>query len=153
MQTSILLKLRHYCAYQERSHSEVKTKSLELGLRGDEIDEAIAALIADNFLNEERFARAYAGGKFRSQKWGRKKILAGLKQHQVSTYCIKKGMEEIDDENYMNVLQSLIEKKYASLKGEQYLKRQYKTTQYLLQKGYEPDLVSEILKQIAKDGL
>lgn len=153
MQTSILLKLRHYCAYQERSHSEVKTKSLELGLRGDEIDNAIAALIADNFLNEERFARAYAGGKFRSQKWGRKKILAGLKQHQISSYCIKKGMEEIDDEDYMNTLRSLIEKKYASLKGEQYLKRQFKTTQYLLQKGYEPDLVSEILKQIAKDGL
>lgn len=153
MQTSIFLKLRHYCAYQERSHSEVKTKSLELGLRGDEIDEMIAALIADNFLNEERFARAYAGGKFRSQKWGRKKILAGLKQHQVSTYCIKKGMEEIDDEVYMDVLQSLVEKKYASLKGEQYLKRQYKTTQYLLQKGYEPELVSETLRQIAKDGL
>ncbi|OMP77772.1 regulatory protein RecX [[Flexibacter] sp. ATCC 35208] len=153
MQTAILLKLRHYCAYQERSHSEVKTKCLELGLRGDEIEEAIAALIADNFLNEERFARAYAGGKFRSQKWGRKKILAGLRQHQVSAYCIKKGMEEIDDEDYMDVLQSLVEKKYASLEGEQYLKRQYKTTQYLLQKGFEPELVSETLRQIAKDGL
>jgi regulatory protein len=153
MQTSILLKLRHYCAYQERSHSEVKTKSLELGLRGDEIDEAIAALISDNFLNEERFACAYAGGKFRSQRWGRKKILAGLRQHQVSAYCIKKGMQEIDDEDYMQALQTLAEKKYATLKGEQYLKRQYKTTQYLLQKGYEPELISDVVKQIAKDPL
>jgi regulatory protein len=151
MQTSIFIKLRHYCAYQERSHSEVKTKCLELGLRGEEIDEMIAALIADNFLNEERFARAYAGGKFRSQRWGRKKILAGLKQHQVSAYCIKKGMEEIDEEDYMEVLKTLAEKKYTSLKGEQYLKRQYKTTQYLLQKGYEPELISDIIKQISKD--
>lgn len=115
------------------------------------MDEAIAALIADNFLNEERFARAFAGGKFRVRQWGRKKILAALKQHQVSTYCIRKGMEEIDDEDYMQVLTNLAEKKYATLTGEQYLKRQFKTTQFLLQKGYEPELIQDVLKQIAKD--
>ncbi|WP_236059696.1 regulatory protein RecX [Chitinophaga rhizophila] len=150
--TSAILKLRHYCAYQERCHSEVKSKCFELGLRGEEIDEAIAALIADNFLNEERFAKAFAGGKFRTKHWGRKKILMELKQRQVSAYCIKKGMEEIDAEDYDKTLYTLAEKKYASLKGEQYLKRKYKTMQYLLQKGYEPEFIQDTVEQIAKGG-
>lgn len=151
MSSSALLKLRHYCAYQERCHSEVKYKSIELGLRGDEIEEAIAALIADNFLNEERFARAFAGGKFRTKQWGRKKIVMELKQRQVSSYCIKMGMEEIDGDEYDHVLTGLAVKKYTSLKSEQYLKRKHKTIQYLLQKGYEPDLIQGIVEQIAKD--
>ncbi|QHS61930.1 regulatory protein RecX [Chitinophaga agri] len=152
MISSAILKLRHYCAYQERCHSEVKSKCFELGLRGEEVDAAIAALITDNFLNEERFAKAFAGGKFRTKQWGRKKILMELKQRQVSPYCIKKGMDEIDAEDYDKTLYSLTEKKYASLKGEQYLKRKYKTMQYLLQKGYEPDLIQEAVEQIAKGG-
>lgn len=151
MSSTAILKLRHYCAYQERCHSEVKKKCLELGLRGEEVDEAIAALISDNFLNEERFAKAFAGGKFRTRQWGRKKILAELKQRQVSAYCIKKGMEEIDEGEYDHVLTSLAVKKYSSLKGEQYLKRKYKTMQYLLQKGYEPEQIQETVEQIAKD--
>jgi regulatory protein len=151
MASTAILKLRHYCAYQERCHSEVKSKCFELGLHGEEVDEAIAALVTDNFLNEERFAKAFAGGKFRTKQWGRKKILAELKQRQVSAYCIKKGMAEIDEDDYEQVLTSLAAKKYASLKGEQYLKRKYKTMQYLLQKGYESDRIQEIVEQIAKD--
>ncbi|TWV99285.1 regulatory protein RecX [Chitinophaga pinensis] len=152
MIASAILKLRHYCAYQERCHSEVKSKCFELGLRGEEVDEAIAALIADNFLNEERFAKAFAGGKFRLKQWGRKKIQMELKQRQVSAYCIKKGMDEIDAEDYDKTLYTLAEKKYASLKGEQYLKRKYKTIQYLLQKGYEPEFIQDAVEQIAKGG-
>jgi regulatory protein len=148
MTSSAILKLRHYCAYQERCHSEVKNKCFELGLRGEEIDEAIATLIADNFLN----AKAFAGGKFRTKQWGRKKILVELKQRQISAYCIKKGMEEIDGEAYDKTLYNLAEKKYASLKGEQYLKRKYKTMQYLLQKGYEPEFIQDAVEQIAKGG-
>lgn len=149
--TSVILKLRHYCAYQERCHSEVKSKCIELGLRGEEIDAAIADLISENFLNEERFARAFAGGKFRTKQWGRKKIMMELKQRQLSAYCIKKGMEEIDDEDYDKTLRGLAAKKYTTLKGEQYLKRKYKTMQYLLQKGYEPDLIQDVVEQIAKE--
>jgi regulatory protein len=148
MQTAIL-KLRQFCAYQERSHQETKYKCLELGLRGNEVEEAIAELIADNFLNEERFAKAYAGGKFRIKQWGRKKILMELKQKQVSAYCIKKGMEEIDAGDYAAVLLKLTEKKYESLKGEIFIKRKYKTMQYLLQRGFESDLISDALEQIA----
>jgi regulatory protein len=129
----------------------VKYKCLELGLRGEEVDEAIAELVSENFLNEERFARAFVGGKFRSKQWGRKKILAELKQRQVSAYCIKKGMEEIDADDYEQALTSLATKKYESLRGEEPFKRKYKVVQYLMQKGYEPELAQPIVEQIAKD--
>ncbi|RPE13304.1 RecX family transcriptional regulator [Chitinophaga lutea] len=145
-----LLKLRHYCAYQERCHSEVREKCYELGLRGHDIEEAIAHLVEENFLNEERFARAYAGSKFRMQQWGRKKITMMLKQKQVSPYCIKKGLSEIDAEDYWSTLLALAGKKYGLLKAEQYLKRQYKTMQFLLQRGYEQELAREAIEQIAK---
>lgn len=144
-------KLRHYCAYQERCHSEVRGKCLELGLRGEAVEEAIALLIADNFLNEERFARAFAGGYFRTRQWGRKKILAALKQRQLSAYCIKAGMQEIDEEDYERVLLQLAEKKYNSLRGDTVLKRKFKTMQFLLQRGFEATLANEAIERIISD--
>ena len=86
-----LQKLKHYCAYQERCHNDVKEKLYKLGVWKKEHDEIIAALIEENYLNEERFAIAYAGGKFRINSWGRVKIKYALKQKQVSEYCIKKA--------------------------------------------------------------
>lgn len=147
-----ILKLRYYCAYQERCHVEVREKCWELGLRGEDIENAIAHLVEDGFLNEERYAKAYAGGKFRMQQWGRKKISMMLKQKQVSDYCIRKGLAEIDEEDYMQTLQQLAEKKYHLLRSEQYLKRQYKTLQYLLQRGFEQELARAAIEQIAKKG-
>lgn len=152
MSSSDMEKLRHYCAYQERCHSEVKEKCRDLGLYGDAADEAIAQLVQDNFLNEERFARAYAGGKFRMRQWGRKKISLMLKQKQVSDYCIRKGLTEIDPEEYDKVLHNLAERKFASLKGEQPMKRTWKTLQYLLQRGFEQDLSREAIEEISKKG-
>lgn len=145
-----ILKLRHYCAYQERCHMEVREKCRQLGMWGDEVENAIAHLVEENFLNEERFAIAFAGGKFRMQQWGRKKIMMALKQKQISAYCLKKAMAAIDPEEYENTLLTLAEKKYQSLRSEQYLKRRYKTLQFLLQRGFEQELAREAIEQIAK---
>ena len=138
-------KLRQYCAYQERSHSEVKQKLWDLGVWRSEHDEIISSLIEDDYLNEERFAKAFAGGKFRMKDWGRKKIYYGLKEKGVGEYIISLAMKEIDEEAYQKTLQQLAEKKYNSLKGEQYLVRKKKTADYLLQKGYEPQLVTGLV--------
>lgn len=145
-----ILKLRHYCAYQERCHMEVREKCWQLGLRGDDIENAIAHLVEENFLNEERYAIAFAGGKFRMQQWGKKKISIALKQKQISAYCIKKALAVIPPDDYWNTLLALTEKKYQSLRSEQYLKRQYKTLQFLLQRGFEQELARESIEQIAK---
>ena len=143
-----LQKLRHYCAYQERSHSEVRDKLYQLGVWKKDHDEIIAALIEDNYLNEERFAIAFAGGKFRMKHWGRVKIRYELKQKQVSEYSIRNAMKEINEEDYLKLLEKLAEDKYASLKSEQYLVRKKKTQDYLMQKGFEPDLITKTLTRI-----
>ncbi|PUZ20438.1 regulatory protein [Chitinophaga costaii] len=150
MDTAIL-QLRNYCAYQERCHSEVRQKCLELGLRGDAIDQAIVELISEDFLNEERFAIAFAGGKFRMQQWGRKKIAAALQQLQVAAYCIKKGLLEIEDADYQATLHKLARKKFESLQREPLLRRKQKTWAYLAQKGYEPGLVAAVVEQLTKE--
>ena len=145
-----LQKLKQYCAYQERSHYEAVQKLWDLGVRKSEHDEIVSALIEEDYLNEERFAIQYAGGKFRMKDWGRKKIYHALKEKQVSTYCINKALKGIPEDDYLKTLHSLAEKKWNSLKGEQYVVRQKKTMDYLLQKGYEPELASGTLKDLKK---
>ena len=136
-----LQKLKHYCAYQERCHSEVKEKLYNLAIWKKEHDAIIATLIEEGYLNEERFAIAFAGGKFRVKQWGKVKIKYELKQKQVSDYSIKKALKEIKDEEYLAVLKKLAEEKKVSLQGEQYLVRKKKTMDFLLQKGFELELV------------
>ena len=140
-----LQKLKHYCAYQERCHSEVKEKLYNLGVWKKDHDEIIASLIEENYLNEERFAIAFAGGKFRVKQWGRVKIKYELKQKQVSEYSIKKAMKQIGEEEYLALLHKLTEEKYAALKKEQYLIRKKKTMYYLMARGFEPELVRSVI--------
>jgi regulatory protein len=143
-----LQKLRQYCAYQERSHYEVKQKLWDLGVRAAEHDEITSTLIEEDYLNEERFAKMFAGGKFRMKDWGRKKIIYALNEKKVSEYNIKKAMKEIDEDQYEKTLNDLARKKYQLLKGEQYLVRKKKTQDYLMQKGFEPNLIAAALKTI-----
>ena len=143
-----LQKLKHYCAYQERCHHEVKEKLYTLGVWKKEHDEIIATLIEENYLNEERFAIAFAGGRFRIKQWGRVKIKYELKQKQVSEYCIKKALKQIDEDHYLKVLDKLAKAKYALLKNEQYLVRKKKTMDYLMAKGFEAELIKRIVENI-----
>jgi len=132
-----------YCATQERSQQQVRDKLYDWGLYGDEVEEVIAWLISEDFINEERFAQSYVRGHFRLKKWGRIKIKQGLEQKKISPYCIKMGMKEIDSEAYQSTIHSLVEKKWSGLKESNlYIKKQ-KTVRYLLQKGFEADLVWE----------
>jgi regulatory protein len=142
-----LQKLKHYCAYQERCHSEVKEKLYNLGVWKKEHDEIISTLIEENYLNEERFAIAFASGRFSIKQWGRVKIKYELKQKQVSEYSIKKALKQIDEAGYIVTLKKLAEEKYASLKAEQYLIRKKKTMDYLIGKGYEMELVRGVMEK------
>src|SRR5215207_2176767 len=122
-----LQKLRQYCAYQERSHYDVQQKLWDLGVRRAEHDDIIAVLIEEDYLNEERFAIQFAGGKFRMNDWGRKKIQYELKEKRVSDYNIKKAIKEIDQEAYQKTLQELVEKRMELLKDEPVSIRKKKT--------------------------
>ena len=143
-----LQKLKHYCGYQERCHSEVKEKLYSLGVWKKDQDEIIAALIEEKYLDEERFAIAFAGGRFRLKQWGRVKIKYELKQKQVSEYSIKKALKLIDEADYLKVLQKLATEKYAVLKDEQFLLRKKKTMDYLLGKGFEMELVRGMVEKV-----
>ncbi|MBS1670519.1 MAG: RecX family transcriptional regulator [Bacteroidetes bacterium] len=143
-----LQKARHYCAYQERSHFEVKEKLYSFGLFKTEVEQLLSNLIEEDYLNEERFTKQFAGGKFRLKQWGKIKIEHELKQKKVSSYNIKKALKEIDEDEYLKVLQNLTQKKWSSLKAEQYLNRITKTTNYLLQKGYEYALINNAIKHL-----
>lgn len=141
-------KIKYYCAYQERSHQETKDKLYQFGLNTAEVDEQLARLIEENFLNEERFAIAFVGGKFRMKKWGRIKIKSELKMKRVSPYNIAIAMKEINEEDYQAVMEKLIAEKWAEFKSDQYIVRQVKTIRYMLQKGYETELVRDYLQKI-----
>lgn len=143
-----LQKLKQYCAYQERSHSEVVQKLWDLGVSKSDHDEILSSLIEEDYVNEERFAIQYAGGKFRMKEWGRKKIYYALKEKRVSEYLIKKALKQIPEEAYMAKLEELTRERYESLKSEQYLIRKKKTSDFLMQKGYEPELISAALGRL-----
>lgn len=143
-----LEKIKHYCSYQERCHSEVKDKLYSNSLKKNEVDEIVSLLIENNYLNEERFAIQYAGGKFRMKQWGRRKIQYELQQKGVNDFIIKIALKEIDEEKYLETLQKLAQVKFNASKAENHLVRQSKTNTYLLQKGYEQRLISQVLNEM-----
>lgn len=145
-----LSKLQAYCAYQERSHKEVRQKLLDLGIYGDDLDQIISQLIEDNFLNELRYATAFAGGKFRVKKWGRIKITRALKQQQVSAYCIKKALQtELPEADYRATLTQVLLQKNEQTKAANLYQRKQKLAQYAFGRGYESPLIWGVFNHLA----
>ncbi|MCP9749634.1 regulatory protein RecX [Ferruginibacter sp. HRS2-29] len=142
-------KIKHYCAYQERSHYEVKEKLYSFGLYKNEVEELLSSLIEENYLNEERFAIAFAGGKFRMKQWGKVKINYELKQKGVSPYNIKKALQSIGEEDYEKAFRKLAGAKLETLRSEKniFIKKK-KVQQYLLQKGFETGMISGFLNGV-----
>ncbi len=145
--TEALARIYRYCAYQERSHKEVKNKLYGYGLYSSEVDELLSRLITEGFLNEERFAKAFAGGKFRMKKWGRLKIQNKLESLGLTNKCIGRGMKEIDAADYTKTLKDLIRKKAQQTSEENPFKKRDKVARFAIAKGYEPELVWEVVKE------
>ena len=143
-----LVKLQGYCAYQERCHREVRSKLLDLGIYGDDLEEIIAGLIQENFLNEERYARSFARGKFRMKQWGRNRIRRELKIREISDYCIRKAMTEIDESEYLKTLEEMLERRSEKIKEANHFAKRNKLAQYAVQRGFEAELVWDTLKNL-----
>jgi regulatory protein len=143
-----LIKAAAYCAYQERNQQEVRSKLFSYGLDPDEVDELIIQLSAEKLLDEERYAKSYVRGKYSLKRWGRRKIMQGLKASRISDYCIKQGLKEIDPEVYAENLQYLLEKKNRTEKERNPMVRKQKLAYYLMSKGYENDLIQDALKNL-----
>ena len=143
-----MIKAASFCAYQERCHKEVKQKLAEWGIYGLEADELMVKLIELNYLNEERFAQTFAGGKFRVKQWVKLRIKQELKMRDVSDYCINKGLKEIEEEDYRNTLGEVLENKLSSLGKLKAPEAKNKAYKYALSRGYEPQLIWEVLAEI-----
>lgn len=146
-----LFKIKNWCAYQERSQLETRRKLLQYGLSSTEVEQIVAVLISENFVNEERFAMAFAGGKFRIKRWGRNKIRMELKKHQVSDYSINKALKAIAGDDYEEVLKQVVEKKLAALKSNDRRKNFYSVLSYAVSRGFEGDLVTDLLNQLLEN--
>ena len=141
-------KLEHFCAYQERCHDEVISKLYALKMTSKEIDTIIVKLIADNFLNETRFACSFARGKHRIKHWGKIRITNELKTRHISTTNITLALKEISLEEYLDTFENLSLRCWNSLTEKNQLKKRKKFCDYLLRRGYESNLVYEKLKEL-----
>jgi len=141
-----LAKAERYCAYQDRSQHEVRNKLYEWGLWTDAVENIIVHLISDNFLNEERFAKSYTQGKFKQKGWGKIKIKQGLKLKKIPDGLLKKALQTIDGDDYYAMLNKIIDKKATLLTEKDPYKRRYKLQQYAFSRGYENDLINDVLK-------
>ena len=144
-----LKKLERYCSYQDRCHQEVRRKLYEVGLYGDDVDQVMVKLIEGRFLDEERFARSYARGKFRMKKWGRIRIQIELRRRQISKYCLKAAMQELEEYDYEGTLKTMLEKRFEKQKPDlhPYAKRQDLIT-YAMRKGYEIDVIKSVITDV-----
>jgi len=143
-----LIRLQKYCVYQDRCHKEVRQKMYDLGVYAEEQDDIIVELISEKFLDEERFARSFARGKSNYKYWGRLKIKRELKQRDVSEYCIKAGLSEIDEAEYRAILKKLLEKKMREfMQLEDFFLRK-KCVEFAYGKGYELELIWEVVFEL-----
>ena len=137
-------KIYHYCAYQERCHQEVRNKLYSLGLSSHDVDEMITHLITEGYLNEERFAKAFAGGKFRLKNWGRIKIIQSLESKGLTKNCIQSGLKEIEEPDYLKAMELLLSKKAEQLNEPNPFVKRDKLAKYVIQKGFEPDFLLNV---------
>jgi regulatory protein len=142
-------KLERYCAYQDRCHREVEKKLDEMHMIPEAKELILINLIQNDFLNEERFSKSFARGKFRIKKWGKQRIIRELKRREISDYNIREALKEISDEDYFSTLEEVAEKKYKSITEKDLFKKRKKVCDFLLRKGYEYSLINEILSDLS----
>jgi len=140
--------LEHYCAYQERCHKEVEQKLYDLNMIPEAKEHIILHLLQHNFLNEERYAKAFVRGKFSIKKWGKIKIINQLKFKGISEYNIKSSLKEIDSNEYLTTLKAIAEKKLPLIKEANSYKKSSKLAAFLISKGFESELVFKTVKTL-----
>ena len=143
-----LQKIEYFCSYQERCHEEVVAKLHTMKMESEEIDTIMVRLIAENFLNEERFASSFARGKHRIKHWGKIRITNELKFKKITQSLINKALQEITPEEYLDTFHTLAERHWASMRETNALKKRKKFCDYLLRKGFESNLVYEKVKEL-----
>ena len=144
----LLEKLKSYCVYRERCEWEVELKLNSLGASETRIEQIVGELKKQNFLDNKRFAAAFVSGKFRMKKWGKNKIKAELRSKKLDTETIDWALDQIDDEDYIQCLEEILEKKWRLLKSNRDSSTRIKLQRFLYGKGFENDFVNTALKNL-----
>ena len=126
----------------------MKNKLFEYGLGSNDIDMLLTQLISDGYLNEERFAKTFAGGKFRIKGWGRMRITNELEAKGLTKNCIQLGLREIDQTEYEKALEKLLKKRSEAVHEVDDYVRRDKIAKYVIQRGFEPELVWRWIKEM-----
>lgn len=143
-----LSKLEHYCAYQERCHHDVRYKLVSLGIKGDELEQIISELVQEKYLDETRYAKAFARGKLRMNNWGWRKISLALKRKQIPAYDLEQARKEIVSEGYEQILETVLRKKNEKLRDASLFDRKRKLFQFAYGRGFESELISRVLSDL-----
>jgi len=144
-------RLESYCAYQERCHKEVQQKLWDMKMIPEARDVIILHLLQHNFLNETRFAQAFARGKFNHKKWGKQRIVRELRFRNISKYNVDLALKEISESDYLTTFDTLAEKRFLQLAREKNLqKKRKKFVDYLLYRGWESNLIYEKSRELIK---
>lgn len=141
-------KIEHYCVYQDRCHKEVEQKMRAYDLIPEAREMILLSLIKDNFLNEERFAKSFARGKFRIKNWGKQRIVRELKMREISSYNIKTALKEIDEKEYLKTIYNITERRNNVISESNFYKRKKKLIGFLQRKGFETDLIFKVVDEV-----
>ena len=141
-------KIAQYCVYQDRCHKEVEEKIKSFDLIPEAREMILLNLMKDNFLNEERFAKSFARGKFRIKHWGKNRIVNELKMRDISPYNIKTALKEIDDKEYINTIYKITKNRNNVISESNPYKRKKKLIDFLLRKGFETDLIFKTIDDV-----
>ena len=142
----VLDKMAKYCAYQERCVKDVTDKLRSFDIPQEAKDEILAYLLDNRFVDDERFAKAFVKGKINQSGWGLNKIRFHLIQKGIDKDIIDEALAGTDEETYRQRLIEILKIKAKTVKAENDFDKKRKLAAYAMQKGFEADLVWEVLK-------
>lgn len=140
--------LERFCIYQDRCHQEIEKKLAEMHMIPEACEVVILHLMENDFINEERFSKSFARGKFRIKKWGKQRIIRELRMREISAHNIETALKEIDNDEYFRTLYEIAERRFAGINESNSLKKKKKLIDFLMRKGYENNLIFEVVGEL-----
>ncbi len=144
-ESEALNKAAAYCTPCERCTHEVVAKLKAWGVTEEAQQRIIERLKSENFINEERYSRAFVNDKLRFNQWGRIKIQAALREKQIDRENINNAIAAIDDDTYIAIMKKVIALKHKELKYRSDRETTQKVLRFAASRGFEPHLIIKSL--------
>ncbi|MGN1245695.1 MAG: regulatory protein RecX [Muribaculaceae bacterium] len=143
-----LYKAATLCSRSEQCAADIRTKLTAWGVMPSDADAIIQRLERENYLNEERYARAFVRDKFRFGGWGKIKIAYALRLKRIDEAVIGEALEEISDDDYREALLDALRSKLRSVKGREPMQQRAALYRFAASRGYDSDLISRAVSTL-----